>query len=185
MVEPRFELIDDRVADRGQRRPLVAGERTCPTIEDGERAYRVPVRRAQRNAGVETDRLLAGDERVAGEARIGCDVADLQYPVVRDRVRAERDGSRKFAQADPVRRLDPLAVAVDQRNQRDRSVADARGQTRERVEQILARRVEKLVFIEGGKAPLFSTRDPRWRGHRRGVLASLWRRPALPPAAER
>ena len=53
-------------------------------------------------------------------------------------------------------RLEPLAVGVDQRDQRDRRFADLGGHAHKRIEQRLARRVQDEEFVQAGQAGRFA-----------------------------
>ncbi len=176
----RFELFRDGDGNRAQRAALRASQHARAGVHDAQRAEREALGRAQRNAGVETDAGLARHQRVLGEPRVGRRVVDLHDPLVEDGVRAERALARSLAQFDPMRGFEPLPIAIDQRDQGDRDVAQLRGEVGERVEEILGRRVEEFVLVEGGEPSLLSRRGRRRGRHAKRALVSNSRRRELP-----
>ena len=83
------------------------------------------VRQPQRHAGIKTDTGLADDQRVVGEADVEGGVAHLQQLVRLDRMRAEGAIVRCLVDVEQACiGLQPLAVGIDQTEQRDRHTAD-------------------------------------------------------------
>jgi hypothetical protein len=96
---------------------------------------------------------IAGHERIVGEplvlGRVGHDEqVGLGYDVA-----AERHITRRFADRPADLRLEPLAMLIDERDERDRSLADVRGKYRQVVQRLLRERVEHVVLPERVEAP--------------------------------
>ena len=108
------------------------------------------------SAGVEADVGVPGDERVGGEAGIPRRVRHLQEPGVADGVIAERHVARRLVDAGQSDvGLEPLALRVDQGDQRDRHVAQLRRRARDGVERRLCQRVEHAQLAQRGQAACF------------------------------
>ena len=143
-LEPRDDLVrQDLEHLREQRR-----QRARHVVDHAERAERVAVAVDQRCACVEADLRLRDDERVVAEAIVGEGVPDDHHLVGPDGVVAERDVARRGFDVESDAGLEPLAVGVEQRQQRDRRVADERGQPDDLVEFAFGRRVHDGVARE-------------------------------------
>ncbi len=145
-----------QVAQRGH---LLVIEMAHLAVDHAQRANPAAVRRGQRNAGIEAHVRRTGDERVVGKAGIETRVVDHQAVLVLDRVGAERGHARGFVQIDPHARLEPLAVGVDQRDQRNGHTEQATGQTRDAVEPFFGRGVEQGEFVQRAHAGLVGLGD--------------------------
>jgi hypothetical protein len=107
----------------------------------------------------------AGDERVGGKARIGGGILDHQHVAQLHRVAAEGHRTRGFRHVQAAARLEPLAVLVDQRHQRDRDPEGHRGQARKTVDPLFRRRVEDAEGFERDEAGVFGRGERIGHGH--------------------
>jgi len=98
------------------------------------------------------------------EACILPGVLDHQRLVVGDDMAAEGDLPRGFPAVQAVRRLEPLAMAVDQGDQDRGHVEQARGQLGQLVERDLREAVEELEALQGPQALCFGV-GKAWRLH--------------------
>ena len=99
----------------------------------------------QRHGGVKADVRSAGHQRIAGKPRVRRRVRNDEQIRLRDGVRAKGDIARGLGQGEPDSGFEPVAVRVHQAYQRDRRLADLRGQTGEVVERFFRRRVQDVV----------------------------------------
>ena len=105
-----------------------------------------------RRSGIEADAGVTGDERVVDEAIVARRVGHEEEIAGRgDRVGAEGDVAARLGHRHPHLRLEPLAVAIDQRHQRDRRAADLRRDGDEIVVDLLRRTVEDRQRFERGE----------------------------------
>ena len=111
------------------QRPLLRGSQFMRhTVHHAQGAERVAFGGDQRRAGVKTDVRVAGDQRIIGEALVARGVGHDEQIRLVNRVAAEGNVARCFSGVEPDPRLEPLALLVHQRNQRDRRTADVRGE---------------------------------------------------------
>ena len=96
---------------------------------------------------------------LAVETRIAGRIGHYQRLVGQDGVSAEGDVARGFAGIEPGARLEPLAVAVDQRDQGDRHVQQTRGGAGDAVERFFGGAPQEIGGVERGKALCFIQRD--------------------------
>ncbi len=141
-------------AHRGarQRAETVAlglGELARRGVQHADRAQRDTFFGDQRHAGVEARAGVAAHHLQVGEARVVGEVGHFQHVLgLTDGVVAYRLaalGLRQF-QADPC--LEPLAVAVQQRQQRDRRVAQRGGDLHDVLVGGLGQAVDDAVAVE-------------------------------------
>ena len=131
-----------------QRLALRRLQGTCGIVEHAQRADRVAVRAQDRRAGVETD-VLATDQRIAGEARVGTHVVDFHHAFgLADGVVADGIAACGLAAIQPDARLEPLAIAVDQGDGGTTGAANGAGQFDQVIEGLFAAGVEDAVAIE-------------------------------------
>lgn len=137
-------------------------------VGDGaERADRIAILGDQRRASIEAYERRVGDEGVVAKARIVQRVADDQGRCFGDCVSAERGVARCLVdEVCALKSLEPLSVAIDERDEADRRVADGRDDAGEVVEAALRCGVEELVAVEGREALLFVFGEGRF--HRGG-----------------
>ena len=154
-----------------QRRPRLG-------VDQAQRPKTVAPRRRQGRAGIEADVRRPGHQGIGGEARIGRGVGNHQHGVrtAADRVIAERPAARRLARVEPVVRLEPLALLVHQRDQRDRHAEKLGGERGDAVEATLGLGVQDLIGPERDQPVGFDTvqhglresRHPRRRDRTRG-----------------
>ena len=90
-------------------------------------------------------------------------IGDDQRLTARQRMRAERQIAMRLRRRHAMARLEPLAVAVDQADERDRHAESVGGEAGEAVEALLGRRIEQpkplhrlnpLLFVGGQRRAL-------------------------------
>ena len=136
------------IAQRGKvaRREMAGlGVDDAEGAEGRQRVGIAVMMRAQRHTGIEADMGFALHERIVGEARIGAGILDQEQIIFMDGVRAEGLVAGRFAHlAHALGRLEPLAVLVHQRHQRDGTIEQPLRQRGQRVEFPLRRRIEDV-----------------------------------------
>jgi hypothetical protein len=163
-------------AQDGERPPLIRPEAARPAVDHAQRAERLAARRHQRRAGVEADVGLGDEQGIVGEARIGSGVRHDEQTALEDGVPAERHRARRLGEICADARLEPLAMLVDERQQRDRRLADERRQRRQIVERLLGRGIEDVVTAERLEAARLVGRGAGWF-HSGSTPVSSGRRP--------
>src|SRR5262245_32507385 len=106
---------------------------TRAMVGDAQGADAAAVRQRERSAGVEPDAEREGG-RVLGEPRVLDGIRDLHHIRAEDGVRAERLIALGLRDVDPDAGLEPLTVAVDEGDQRDRDAEALARPARELVE---------------------------------------------------
>lgn len=140
-----LEQAHHLAAEATKRVALIGAQPARLAVDHAEGAEIVTVRGAQQGAGIEADAGLAGHQRVVAKARVSQGVRHLEDFAAADRMAAEGDVARRFTDRKAHPALEPLAAIVDQRDQRDRRIAQARSQLGEIVEGRLFGRVEDFV----------------------------------------
>ena len=138
----KFDVSDDDLGEVLKLCRLQAGEAARRRVHDADRAN--PDARAQDegSACVEADTEFTRDHGIVGKARIGRRVFDDEDIVGEDGIRAESDVSRRVRLSDPALGLEPLPVAVDKRDERDRREEKRGRGPAYGVEMILGWRIE-------------------------------------------
>ena len=149
-------------------------------VDQAQRADGVAFGGQQRRAGIEADGGRSGDHRIVGEARIQQRVLDYHHAGLLDGVGAEGLVARHAARrAEARRRLEPLAVAVDQRDIRSGHAEHVGGQPRDGIEvlagvgvqdpELLGRHdafrlriIQQNFRHDQASARADSTRSPAW-----------------------
>jgi hypothetical protein len=152
--------IDQRLGDAGecaQRALFGRSEVARLGAEHAECADRQALRAARmlgadRHAGIETDVGPAGDERIGGEAIVARGIGDQEDVVLRNGMGAEGIFARRLRGIDSVARLEPLAMIVDQRDQRRLGPQKLAGERDDLVKLAVGRRVENLEAGERRQA---------------------------------
>ena len=126
---------------------LLGAEFVHVRVGHAQRAQAVPVD-LQRHADIGAQVRRLGDERVVCETRVLRRIGHDQRLVAHDRVGAEGHVARGLAdlQADP--RIEPLAVGIDQAQQRDREAADRRRTAHQAVDDGVAGGVEHAQRVQ-------------------------------------
>ncbi len=75
-----------------------------------------------RATGVETHPRFAGDKGVIGKARIHLGIFHNKYALFENGVGAEREVARGFMGIDAAAREQPLPIAIEQANHRNRHI---------------------------------------------------------------
>jgi hypothetical protein len=128
---------------------------TRDAIDHAHGTERLAFGRHQRRAGVEAKVRLAGHQRVRREARILRRVRHDEHARLEEGVLGEGARANHLADRQSDLRLEPLALVVGDRDQRDGSVADVRRQRCQVVERLLREGVEQAVLPQRFQAPSF------------------------------
>lgn len=78
----------------------------------------------QKGASIKAQMRLTSDQRVIGKACVLCGVGHDEQPGLQDGVGTDRDVERGLAHAQSDLGLEPLTVAVDEVDHRNRRFAD-------------------------------------------------------------
>ena len=149
--EAQVELAHDAVGQHAQRLALDLGQRARRGVEHAQRAEREPACRPEQRAGVKAEPAIGGAQRVGAHPRIGQRVGDLDEIIFEDDMAAQAGFQRGRADPEPDLRLEPLAVGVDEVDDRDRDFAHRRDERGDVVELGFPRRVEDVVAAQRGK----------------------------------
>src|SRR6185295_9079769 len=147
-----FELQLNLTRQSLEHRELVRAEHAGLPLEDAERAKPLAFGRTQRHSAIKPDVWLSDDQRVLRKAWIEPRVGHEQRRIRSDHVRAERLVPWGLRELEPVVRLEPQSVFVDQAHEGDWHAEDPRRQLGEIVERCLCRRVEYAVIRESTQA---------------------------------
>jgi hypothetical protein len=125
-----LELEFDEGGDVLQRLALGRVEDARFAVDDAEGADSKPVRTVQRLTGIEPNLRIAGHQRIVRESLVRPSVFHHERLVGLgdDRMRAEREVSRRLPDLEPESRFEPLSIAVDDRYQGNRCIEDGRCQ---------------------------------------------------------
>ena len=138
-----------------ERLGLGIGERPGSGVEDSNGAKNEAGFINNRAPGVKAKMGIFANERIEEKAAIFGKVRDHQGKVgSKDRVGAESDLSVQLGNVEADLGLEPEAVGIHQRDDRDRRLKRVTGQPGEGVEVELRRRVEDLVRPNDSKALL-------------------------------
>ena len=185
-IGAQLELRFGLAAEGFERLDLLGCQRARHVVEDAQRAEGIALRRHERRAGVKADPVLGRDEGVVAERGVVTRVGDDIELALLNRVGAERDAARRFRDRDPDARLEPLAVGVDEADERDRRAADVRGEQRQVIERTLGIGVEDAIPLEGRQPSGFvvSHAGSRQVDHQRPVVkVRVHGRSGSPPIA--
>ena len=136
-------------------------------------AFTVTVSRVDRCAGVEAYAFLR-HPAAADEPWIGNRIVDDQGLGLANGVVAERLVAACLSDVDADLRLEPLAIAIDQRKRGDRAAEHVRGERGQRVELTFRRTVEQSEAVQHGESTLLA-RDVE--GSYGGLVHALVGRP--------
>ncbi len=142
-LTPAVHPVSDRVPEIAQQAALLERHRARLAIDHAQRADVVTLD-ADRRAGVEADLRLVDDQRVVGEAGVARCVGNLEERVVEDRVRAERDVARGLACVGARPGEEPLPIAIDEADERDRTTGNGGGAAHETVQHRVRRLIEDV-----------------------------------------
>jgi hypothetical protein len=118
-------------------------------IDDAQRAHRVSGLRHEGGPGVEADPWIADHKRVIAKTLvIGRIRNDRGVSRIENGIAAERHRARRLRHIQADTRLEPLSVAIDQRDQSDRRIADMCRQSCCVVVCLLRQRVQDAVRVE-------------------------------------
>lgn len=175
---PQFELRHHLMREDAQGLLLDGGEIARLVVEHANGADGMALGGLQERPGVELQMGLAGDQRIAREARVAGGVRDEEELLFQDRAGAERAVERRLAHAEADFRLEELAALADQVHDRDGRAADRRSECGDLVEPRFTRRVEDLVAVKGRQAGVLGVEASDshgrlyWFNHERGRCRS-------------
>ena len=138
-----LDLLGSESRDARKRTALPFGKRAGNAVRDTQGAENAAVVTPYRRRGEKAQSCRGSDERMPGELRIGRRVAHDDEAVLGDCARAERVLARQLRHRDAAHGLEPLALGIQQPEQRDRRVAGFSRERDELVERTLGRCVEK------------------------------------------
>jgi hypothetical protein len=173
----QFEVRDHLATERFEGLELLRAQVAHAAIDHADRAHGATVRCDDRRTGIEADVGIAGDERVVGKALVFTGVPHDEHAVVEDRVRAEGDFARRLAHIEADDGLEPLPIRIDEADDRDRHVADARRERHDVVVDLLGQGVEDVVPPQRLESLLLVGRQG-CAGHGGGSLRERHRRTA-------
>ena len=133
-------------------------------IDDAQGADAVPARQHQRRARVEADVRCPGDQRIGRKARVGCGIGHHHDRVAGDGVAAEAVAAAGLGRLQPVARLEPLAIGIDEADQRNRRIEAVCREPRDDVELGIGSRVEHAEVMQRGKPGSFVRQNRRQGG---------------------
>ena len=166
----QLQLGFDDAGEIEQNVDLGAAERPRPRVHRAQRADAKAAGAVQRRAGVEAHKRAADDIRIVAEAGVVERIGHDQQPVLGDRNAAERYAALGLGDVEPLTRLEPLAVAVEERHRRHLDRENLADEARYAIERLLARRVEHIVareLIEHGRGRRLADRHGLLVGQRR------------------
>ncbi len=133
-VPAQFQFGDDDGGQVFEHGGLARPEFPRHGVRDAERTQAETARGGERCARVEADKRFTDHERMVGEPFIQTRIRHDHAAGFQDGVCAERLAARRLFDIEPEPRLEPLPVAVHQRNQGDGSMENLRRETRDPVE---------------------------------------------------
>ena len=153
----------DEVGQVAQALALPVVEAARVAVDDAQRTHGLAVA-VQRLAGVEADVRRTLDEGTLGETRVRGRILDDQHLALRHGVGADRMGAGRLLDVQAAARLEPLALVVHQRDERDGHAEGHRGQACKTVEAGLRPGIQQVERGQGREARSFRDR----RGHQHG-----------------
>ncbi len=140
-------------------------ERAGRAIDEAQRAERFAIRGTERRAGVEADAGVAGHQRIVDKPWVQGRILDQQNLVrPMNGVGAEGLVARSFARIKAHHCLEPLAVLIDQGDDRNRHVEHVGGELDNVVEPFVLPGVEYVLRDQRGQAQFLMVGRGR-RGH--------------------
>src|SRR3954462_8862068 len=144
----RPKLLLHHLAKIPQRLPILVAELTRLLVHDAESADVVAAGAADRLRGVESDARLLENKRVLRESRVQYGVFDHEDLAAGDGVSAKRQVARRVGDWQSLLRLEPLLVALDQRDAGERHGEDALRHACDLVEALLGRGITGVAESE-------------------------------------
>ena len=133
-------------------------------INDAEGAHWQPLLVTYFRAGVETNAIVLGHQRVVAKTLVfGC-VLNYKGLLLKDRMPAERNIAIGLSQVQSNARLEPLSITINKADQRDRYAKQLRGEFGKIIKRLVRARVKDLVGVQRIKARLLF-RVLRWLNH--------------------
>ena len=158
-MPPQLQVRHHLVHQDFQRLRLRGCELARFAVDHAQRPQAKSFRRGERRAGVEADVRRAGDERIVGKPFVSaCVLHHEQFPL-QNGVRTKRRVARRLGQLRAVMRLEPLAMFVEQDDERDARATEVGGETGQIVEGRFGFRVEDVIAAQRGQALRFIGRE--------------------------
>ena len=129
---------------------LLVGDPARPgfSVKNAQRADGNAFGRAQQGPCVEAQAIVSRHERVVGKPVVQPGIGHDEDIILRERMRADRHFERHFAGGKPDLRLEPLPVAGNQVDDRDRHIKCLSGEQHQIVEIRFGRGVENGIAVE-------------------------------------
>src|SRR5690554_382495 len=105
----------------------------------------------QQGTSIEAQVRLPRYQWVVDEASIERSVGNDEQPGLKDRMGTDRDIERRFPHPEPLDRLEPLTIAINEVDHRDGSLADQGGHLGNLIERRILGGVENLIPGKGGE----------------------------------
>ena len=157
---PELDERDHLAGEHEKRADLLIRQCADHDVEHGQRPERVTRAVDEWHAGVKTDARRGDHQRVVREALIVAGIGDDAEIVAEDRVSQQRGAVGYLRIVEAEMRFQPVAIFIDESDERDRAIDDEPGQLRDLVERTLGRRVEHVV----GSKRFDPCRFARWMG---------------------
>src|SRR6266849_6754475 len=125
-ISAEFKVNENQAAQRLQRFLLIGGQIARSAINDAECAERVAILVDEGSAGVEANVRIGNDKWIIAKTLIGERIGNNENIGLQDGGGAKGNVSRCFRSVDANARLEPLAIFVDQGNQRHGCLANIR-----------------------------------------------------------
>jgi len=182
-VTAEFQLGEHQAAQRLEGLPLLRRQFAGYLVDYTERAKRVAILVDKRCSGVEADVRVRNDKRIIAKAFVLERVWNHKDVRLQNRCRTKGDFARRFSSREAYARFKPLAVVVDQGDERNGSLTDKRSQLSQIIEgffrigiEATARTLIQHAYI-ADQTP-YRTPSQFARGMREsgifGVVASTW-----------
>jgi hypothetical protein len=144
--------FDHESGEIEQQESLLRRQASWRTIDDAQDADVVTVLGGQWRARVKADARRPGYERAVGKARIRAGIRDLQHRVSEHGKAAHGAGAERFLQRHAMARLEPLPLAIDERDQSDRRPHQVRRHSGDAIEDGVRWGIEDRVPVQGIQA---------------------------------
>ena len=157
LVGPLLQFAFDQDSHILEEGNLRIAQLTGPDVQHAQGAN-AALTHKQRTSCVEANPRTSADVWVVGKTGIFKCIWDHKQLACRHGVRTERCFTRSLPDLDPMGRLEPLALPVNQTNERYRYADDSGGEASKSVEALFFRCIKNTQVVESGEALLFILR---------------------------
>ncbi len=144
----QLKLVDDQTSEVLQNVELLFADLTRLHVHDAESADVVSAGRAKRHADIRPDMRLIRHQRAMAKPAVSQSILHDERLILLDRVGAKGNISRGRLRCHPLPRLEPLAIAIDERYRGNRHLQRHACETGDAIERLLRRSVQDIVVIE-------------------------------------